>query len=134
MPYRSLVKNDTSGGDEFVGSATQNLKLSAGANKIDRLVKPIAVTHKNLVGTKDEIASMAFCYLTRLSLRKRKRTVGGSLPTGLEDALDRLFIHLCRLDMNLKAGGGEQVLPGPARRSKNQRLIHRHCAVAPTTS
>jgi hypothetical protein len=76
-----------------MGSAAQNLKLSTGISKIDGPVKPTAVTHKNLVGAEDEGTSMAFCHLPRLSLRKRKRTVGSSLPIGLEDALDRLFIH-----------------------------------------
>jgi hypothetical protein len=93
MPYRSLVQNDTGAGDELVGSAAENLKLNTGVSKIDRLVKPTAVTHENLISAKDEGASMAFCHLTRISLCKRKRAVGSSLPIGLEDSLDRLFVY-----------------------------------------
>jgi hypothetical protein len=48
--------------------------------------------------------------------------------------LDRLFIHWRRLKINLKGGGCEQVLPGRDRRRENQRVIHRYCVVAPTTS
>src|SRR5215467_15922958 len=132
MPDRSVVQNDTSGSDKLVGPAAQNLKLSTGVSKIGGFVKPTVVTHKNLVGAADEDAWMAFCYLARLCFRKRKRTVGSRPPIALEDALDRFFVHSCWLHINMKAGGREQVLPGRARRSQNQRLIHRHYAVAPT--
>src|SRR5262245_47624074 len=124
MPDRSFVQNDTSGSDKLMHSATQNLKLSTSVGKISGLVKPVAVARKNLVGTQNQGISMAFCHLTRLSFCKRKRAVGSTLPIGLEDSLDRLFVHCCRLDVKPKPGSGKQVPTDRARRSENQGLTH----------
>ena len=134
MPYPSCLANDADGGDEFMGSSAQRLKLSTGFSEIGRLAQPNFVAHQNLVGTDNECMSVVFRDLPRLSLRKSKRTVGSSLPIDLEDPFDRFFVHQRRFDPHIEAGGREQFVPNWARRSENQRLIHPRHAVGPTIS